>query len=74
MLPDSQNLHGEKRKETPAIPNEIILYLRQFFKLWDYSGRTDGNQEKCQVANWNLFMSVGKITVLKQRENKPYHF
>lgn len=33
----------KKRKETLAISNEIILYLRQFFKLWDYSSRNARN-------------------------------
>lgn len=30
MLPDSQNLHGEKKKETLVTPNEIILYYARF--------------------------------------------
>lgn len=73
MLPDSENPRGRKKGETFAMLNKIILFLRQFFKLWDYSSRTAGNQEG-QLANWNLFISMGKIKVEKQIGNKPYHF
>lgn len=73
MLPDSEKPRGRKKEETIAILNEIILLFCQFFKLWDYSSRTAGDQEG-QLAIWNLFMSMGKIKVLKQKGNKPYHF